>query len=225
MFVRVSLLKSQNNVKFALRLQAQETLARDKDQSIRELLAAYPKLKPSVQMLLAKDEKTGVRKALAKGHDEYFGESLCEDVQLYLSRDREGSVRLALAENKHLHPAAQVMLAGDALASVRLKLVEESGYMRPLAVETQLILVKDHDSDIRKELAGNLFGVLAMPSEEEVQLALASDLSTEVKQTIINSLRFGSIRVSDTVRRQLLEGLDDDVRETVEEMLDSNEDD
>lgn len=223
--VRVSLLKFENRFMFKLHLQAQETLARDKDQSIRELLAAYPKLKPSVQMLLAKDEKIGVRKALAKGNDEYLGVSLCEDVQLCLSRDRESSVRLALAENRHLHPAAQVMLAQDTLASVRLKLVEESGYMRPLAVETQRILVKDHDSNIRKELASNLFGMLAMPSEEDVQLALASDLSMEVKQIIIASLRFGSMRVSDAVRRQLLEGLDDDIRETVEEMLESNEED
>ncbi|RRW39683.1 AAA family ATPase [Pseudomonas luteola] len=223
--VRVSLLKRDNHFGFSLHRQAQEILARDKDQSIRELLALYPKLKPSVQMLLAKDEKIGVRKALANGHDEYFGGRLCEEVQLCLSRDLESSVRLALAGNQHLHPAAQVILAQDTLASVRLKLVEESGYRRQLEAETQRILVKDHDSNIRKELAGKLFGMLAMPSEEDVQLALASDPSMEVKQAIILSLRFGSMPVSDAVRRQLLKGLDDDIRETVEEMLDSNEED
>lgn len=223
--VRVALLKRESHFMFSLHTQAQEMLARDKDQPIRELLAAYPKLKPSVQLLLAKDEKIGVRKALAKGHDEYIGGSLCEEVQVALASDKESSVRLALAENRHLHPAAQLVLAQDSLASVRLKLVEESSYMRRLAAQTLRILVKDPDSNIRQELASKLFGMLAIPCEEDVQLALACDRNMEVKYAIIGSLRFGTSRVSDAVRQQLLEGLDDDTRETVEEMLDSSEED
>ncbi|OUM23848.1 AAA family ATPase [Pseudomonas putida] len=223
--VRTHLLKRDGFFMSTLHPLAQEALARDKNQPIRELLAAYPRLKPSAQMLLSKDEKISVRKALAKGHDEYIGGNLCEEAQLSLARDQESTVRLALAENRHLHPAAQLLLAQDTLANVRLKLVEASSFRRQLAAQTLRVLAKDPDSNIRQELAGKLFGMLAMPCEEDVQLALASDRSMEVKHAIISSLRFGGTRVSDAVRQQLLEGLDEDIRETVEEMLDSSEED
>jgi len=223
--VRTSLLKRDGFFMSTLHPLAQETLARDKNQPIRELLAAYPRLKPSAQMLLSKDEKIGVRKALAKGHDEYIGDNLCEEAQLSLARDQESAVRLALAENRHLHPAAQLLLAQDTLANVRLKLVEASSFRRQLAAQTLRVLAKDPDSNIRQELACKLFGMLAMPCEEDVLLALASDRSMEVKHAIISSLRFGGARVSDAVRQQLLEGLDEDIRETVEEMLNSSEED
>ena len=223
--VRARLLKRDCHYMFTLHTQAQEMLARDSDQPIRELLAAYPKLKPSVQLLLAKDDKIGVRKALAKGHKEWTGGSLCEEAQLRLSRDQESSVRLALAENHRLSPAAQALLAQDALASVRLKLVEASSYQRQLTPETQRILTKDHDSKVRQELASKLFGLLAIPSGEDVQLTLASDPDPDVRLAILVCLRYGSTRVSDAVKERLIEGLDDDTRQTVEEMLDSCEED
>lgn len=223
--VRTSLLKRDSSFMSTLHPLAQEALARDKNQPIRELLAASPLLKPSAQILLAKDEKIGVRKALAKGHDGHFGEQLCEEAQLQLARDQEETVRLALAENSHLHPAAQLLLAQDALVSVRLKLVEASSYWRQLTAQTLRVLAKDPNSEIRQKLASKLFAMLAIPCDEDVQLALASDQSMEVKHAIIRSLRFGNTRLSDAVREQLLEGLDEDIRETVEEMLDSSEED
>lgn len=222
--VRTSLLKRDDHFMRPLHSKAQEMLARDSNQPIRELLAANPKLKPSVQQLLAKDDKIGVRKALAKGHEEFFGESLCEEAQLLLSRDDESCVRLALAENQSLSPSAQEILAQDALASVRLKLVEASSYLRQLTPETQRILSKDPDSKVRQELACKLFGFLAIPSGEDVQLTLASDSDPGVKLAILGSLRYGgNMRMSDAVRERLLEELDDDTRQTVEEMLDSCE--
>ncbi|MDX7703313.1 AAA family ATPase [Aeromonas caviae] len=222
--VRTCLLKRDNHFVFTLHSQAQETLARDSDPFIRELLAAYPKLKASVQLVLAKDDKIGVRKALAKGHEEWFGGNLCEEAQLRLSLDQESSVRLALAENHSISPSAQEMLAQDALASVRLKLVEASSYLRQLTTETQRILSKDPDSKVRQELACKLFGFLAIPSGEDVQLTLASDPDPGVKLAILGSLRYsGNMRMSDAVRERLLEELDDDTRQTVEEMLDSCE--
>ncbi|TDV42458.1 ATPase family protein associated with various cellular activities (AAA) [Pseudomonas helmanticensis] len=223
--VRARLLERENHFMFTLHTQAQEMLARDSDQPIRELLATYPKLKPSVQLLLAEDEKIGVRKALARGHEDWFGASLCEEVQLRLSRDQQSSVRLALAENPKLSPATQALLAQDALPSVRLKLVEASDYLRHLTPQTQRILAKDPDSKVRRELAGKLFCPLAIPSEEDVQLTLASDPDPDVILAILVCLRYGSTRVSDAVKERLIEGLDDDTRETVEEMLNSCEED
>ena len=137
----------------------------------------------------------------------------------------ESRVRLGLAENRAVAPQTQGLLAQNALASVRLKLVESSSYMDQLTPEAQRILARDKDSKVRQELANRLFGLLAMPSEEDVQLTLASDPDTEVRLSILVSLRYGSTRVSDAVRARLIEGLDDDTRQTVEEMLDSCEED
>jgi hypothetical protein len=223
--VRTSLLRRDSHFMFSLHRQAQEVLARDSQQPIRELLAAYPKLTPSVQLLLAKDSMIGVRKALAKGYEEFIGANLCEKAQLLLAHDHESSVRLVLAEHCKLSPTVQALLAQDSLVSVRLKLVEASSLLRPLAPETQRILSKDHDSKVRQELAFHLFGVLVQPSEEDVQLTLASDPDPDVKRAVLASLRYGSRRISDAVKERLVEGLDDDTRQTVEEMLDSSEED
>ncbi|MCS5516784.1 HEAT repeat domain-containing protein [Pseudomonas qingdaonensis] len=97
--------------------------------------------------------------------------------------------------------------------------------MNQLTPEAQRILARDKDSKVRQELANRLFGLLAMPSEEDVQLTLASDPDKEVRLSILVSLRYGSTRVSDAVRARLIEGLDHDTRQTVEEMLDSCEED
>lgn len=223
--VRYRLLNRDSHFMFTLHIQAQKILARDCEQHIRELLAAYPKLKPSVQLLLVEDDEPGVRIALAKGNGDWGAGSLCEEAQRRLFNDEHSSVRLALAENRRLAPAVQALLAQDASVNVRLKLVESSSYMNQLTPETQRILAKDNDSKVRQELANRLFGLLAMPSDEEVQLTLASDPDTEVRLSILVSLRYGSTRVSDAVRAKLVEGLDEDTRQTVEEMLDSCEED
>ncbi len=223
--VRAQLLKRDFDFMFALHPKAQELLARDNNQSIRELLAIYPQLKPSVQLVLARDDKISVRAALARGNDEWLGNHLCEEAQLLLCEDKVSSVRTALAERRRLSTAAQALLAQDALASVRLKLVEASSYLNPLAPEAQRLLAKDPDSQVRQELALNLFGVLVQPSEEDVQLALAGDPDQDVKRAVLACLRYGSSRVSDEVKELLVQGLDEETRHTVIEMLDSYEED
>jgi len=223
--VRARLIERDSHFMFTLHSRAQEILAQDVEQDIRESLATYPKLKPSAQLVLAKDDEICVRIALARGNKDWNGGDLCEEAQLQLLRDEESSVHLALAENRRLSPATQALLAQNALASVRLKLVESSSYMNQLTPEAQRILARDKDSKVRQELANRLFGLLAMPSEEDVQLTLASDPDTEVRLSILVSLRYGSTRVSDAVRARLIEGLDHDTRQTVEEMLDSCEED
>ena len=130
-----------------------------------------------------------------------------------------------MVENCSLSHAAQALLAQDALVSVRLKLVEVSSYLRKLTPEAQRILARDQDSKVRQALAMQLFGVLVQPSEEDVQLALVSDPDSEVRLAILGCLRYGATRLSDAVKARLLETLDGDTRETVEEMLDSCEED
>lgn len=223
--VRSCLLQLDNRELFILHRLAQEILAHDSEQFIREQLAAYPNLTPSVQLILAKDEEVSVREALARGHDAWRGEALCEEAQLYLSRDEYSSVRLALAENSRLSHAAQMLLAQDALASVRLKLVEVSSYQRKLSPDAQNLLSRDQDSKVRQALAIQLFGVLVQPSEEDVQLALVSDPDPEVRLAILGCLRYGGTRMTDAVKARLLETLDSDTRQTVEEMFESCEED
>lgn len=221
--VRTSLLRRDDHFIFPLHRQAQEILARDNQQPIRELLAAYPKVTPSVQLLLAKDSMIGVRKALAKGLQEFIGANLCENAQLLLAQDHESSVRLVLAEHCKLSPTVQALLAQDSLVSVRLKLVEASSFLRPLAPEILRILSKDHDSTVRQELAFHLFGTLFQPCDEDVQLSLASDPDPAVRLAVLASLRVGSARVTDAVKGRLIEGLDDNTRQTFEGILHSFE--
>ncbi|MCS5516785.1 hypothetical protein NWF32_23070 [Pseudomonas qingdaonensis] len=64
--VRARLIERDSHFMFTLHSRAQEILAQDVEQDIRESLATYPKLKPSAQLLLAKDDEICVRIALAR---------------------------------------------------------------------------------------------------------------------------------------------------------------
>jgi len=97
--VRARLLEREDGVPRGLKRMTQEILAHDSDVKVRELLAAYPNLEPSAQLLLAADDSASIRKALAKGNGEWFGSPLSEEVQVRLAKDRDSDVRLALAEN------------------------------------------------------------------------------------------------------------------------------
>ena len=56
--VRARLIERDSHFMFTLHSRAQEILAQDVEQDIRESLATYPKLKPSAQLVLAKDDET-----------------------------------------------------------------------------------------------------------------------------------------------------------------------
>lgn len=214
--VRARLLKRENSIFSRLNRVAQEVLAQDRDLEIRQLLAAYPKLEPSVQLLLATDESVSIRKALAKGGEDWFGLRLSEEVQLRLAKDRDTGVRLTLAENRRLSPNVQALLAGDADTKVKLKLIDQ---LSPLSLQAQQILAVDPDSDIRQELVDRLFGVFPFASSEEIRLMLAGDQDEGVRDRIIRNLLspYSRGKCSDAVKARLLEGVDDAVREQLEE--------
>ncbi|VVP47607.1 hypothetical protein PS850_05234 [Pseudomonas fluorescens] len=198
---------------------AQEVLARDSDLEIRQLLAAYPELEPSVQLLLAKDESVSIRKALTKGGEAWSGSQLGEEVQLCLAKDRGTGMRLALAENHRLSSTAQVQLASDLNTSVKMKLLEESGIMNPLSPQAQQILAQDPSSGIRMGPVDKLFGFSPSASSEEIYLMLASDSDEKVRGRIIKHLvgPFSRGKCSDAVKARLLEGAEDGLREKLDE--------
>lgn len=196
-------------------------LARDKDASVRCAVAAKDHSGKTAQLLLANDPDIIVRSHLLK-RDKCVS-TLHTQAQEMLARDSYQPIRELLTAYPKLKPSVQLLLAKDPIASVRLKLVEASSYLHQLTPESQRILAKDHDSRVRQGLASKLFGPFAIPSGEDVQLTLVGD--PDVRLAIIASLRYGSTRVSDAVKERLIEGLDDDTRQTVEEMLNSYEED
>ncbi|PKM31578.1 MAG: AAA family ATPase [Gammaproteobacteria bacterium HGW-Gammaproteobacteria-11] len=207
----------------ALLPETQEILANDAEQSIRELLASQLGLPATVQRLIAKDRMIGVRRALAKGCEGGLGNGLCDDVQVLLTQDSDRGVRMALAENDRLSSEAQALLANDADKGVRLRLIETSSVERPLTPDVQRKLAIDPDIKVREALAIQLFGVHVQSSEDEVQLTLASD--PELRATILACLSYGIRRMSPLVKVRLLDDLEGDIRQTVEEILESWEED
>ncbi|RSM21807.1 AAA family ATPase [Aeromonas salmonicida] len=217
--VRASLLKRECSFFFHLKLTTQQILAKDSDTDIRTQLAAYPKLSPSVQKLLAEDKSVIVRQALAKGSEDWPHLSLNEEIQRLLARDCDINVRLALAENGRLSPEALMLLASDVNTSVKIKLIEESLHNH-LPLQVQRTLAKDPDAEVRKALARRLFGFLPPPSSEEIHLILANDQDEEVRDTIVFSVTspFAIARgkCSAAVKARLLEGASDTTRERLE---------
>ena len=207
--VRASLLKRECSFFFHLKLTTQQILAKDSDTDIRTQLAAYPKLSPSVQKLLAEDKSVIVRQALAKGSEDWPHLSLNEEIQRLLARDCDINVRLALAENGRLSPEALILLASDVNTSVKIKLIEESLHHH-LPLQVQRTLAKDPDAEVRKALARRLFGFLPPPSSEEIHLILANDQDEEVRDTIVFSvtspLAIARGKCSAAVKARLLEG-------------------
>ncbi|GKR06710.1 MULTISPECIES: AAA family ATPase [Aeromonas] len=217
--VRASLLKRECSFFFHLKLTTQQILAKDSDTDIRTQLAAYPKLSPSVQKLLAEDKSVIVRQALAKGSEDWPHLSLNEEIQRLLARDCDINVRLALAENGRLSPEALILLASDVNTSVKIKLIEESLHHH-LPLQVQRTLAKDPDAEVRKALARRLFGFLPPPSSEEIHLILANDQDEEVRDTIVFSvtspLAIARGKCSAAVKARLLEGASDTTRERLE---------
>ncbi|UZE59223.1 AAA family ATPase [Aeromonas veronii] len=217
--VRASLLKRECSFFFHLKLTTQQILAKDSDTDIRTQLAAYPKLSPSVQKLLAEDKSVIVRQALAKGSEDWPHLSLNEEIQRLLARDCDINVRLALAENGRLSPEALMLLASDVNTSVKIKLIEESLHNH-LPLQVQRTLAKDPDAKVRKALARRLFGFLPPPSSEEIHLILANDQDEEVRDTIVFSvtspLAIVRGKCSAAVKARLLEGASDTTRERLE---------
>lgn len=217
--VRASLLKRECSFFFHLKLTTQQILAKDSDTDIRTQLAAYPKLSPSVQKLLAEDKSVIVRQTLAKGSEDWPHLSLNEEIQRLLARDCDINVRLALAENGRLSPEALRLLASDVNTSVKIKLIEESLHHH-LPLQVQRTLAKDPDAEVRKALARRLFGFLPPPSSEEIHLILANDQDEEVRDTIVFSvtspLAIARGKCSAAVKARLLEGASDTTRERLE---------
>ncbi|MEE1920681.1 AAA family ATPase [Pseudomonas sp. 148P] len=217
--VKVRLLKRDQGYVRGLKRMAQQLLARDSELEIRQQLAGYEKLLPAVQLILAEDAAVSVRKALAKGGEDWYGVRLSEEAQLRLARDADVNVRLALAENKRLSPAAQTRLAADGSDSVKRKLLEECGMLSPLSLLAQEVLVCDPDSEIRKELVDKLFGIWALASSDEIHMKLASDADASVRKRIIANLLwpYSRCQCSDAVKERLLEDDDGSVRAQLEE--------
>ncbi|MFJ4373331.1 AAA family ATPase [Pseudomonas japonica] len=219
--VRSRLLQRPDGVTRRLERKTQQLLAQDSDLEVRKLLAVYPELDFAAQLLLAEDPAVSVREILAKGaEDNWFGTKLNEEVQARLARDAKVSVRLALAENHRLCPAAQARLAADADRSVKTKLLEESGFMNPLSLLAQQVLASDADSEVRKELVDKLFGVFAFPSSEEIHMKLANDPDETVRMQIMRNLLWPYNRgtCSNAVKERLLEGDDGSLRKRLEEV-------
>lgn len=202
------------------------TLSYDTELKIREQLAQYPWLTPTVQLKLAQDESVSVRKALAAQTDSRYNVPLSEEVQRRLQQDSALIIRQALATNRNLLPAIQVLLARDEQTSVKKALIDSTNsWGARLSLEAQHVLATDPSVEVRAELAAKLFDTFAPPTSEEILLLLAGDSFESVKAAIISSLRFGGEALTDAVKARLLEGLDDDTRESVEELLESCEED
>lgn len=218
--VRARLLQGEVDLLSELNPLTQEILARDSDPQVRKLLAQYPKAQPSVQVLLASDESATIRKALAQGSEDWCYWGLDAQAQLNLAKDRDVSVRLALAGNRRLTPKAQAVLAADSDTDVKLKLLDETGLMStPLSLQSQEILARDSDSTVRMGLVDKLFGIFRTPSSEEIHMMLASDADEAVRNRIIKNLLwpFSSGECSDAVKARLQAGTEDGLLEKLRE--------
>jgi len=225
--VRAELIKQAGGRSgFILSLAAQAILAEDSAYEVRALLAEYPDLSLALQHALAQDDTASVRKAIAAQPAYLWGRALSEDVQLRLLKDRETSVRMALAGNAQLLPHVQLALARDSEVKVRKTLSEKgSSYGPRLLPVVQKTLANDPDVNVRVALAHTLFGLCPPVTSEEILLTLAGDSNHQVKEAIVSFLNFGEMRYSEAVIARLREGLDDETREALEEALASCEED
>ena len=225
--VRTELLKrASGHPGFALKLMAQCLLTQDSEFEIRALLAEHPHLSLALQSHLAEDDSITVRKALAGTPSNRWGRALSEEVQLRLLKDRESSVRVALAGNAQLLPHVQLALARDTDIKVRKALIDKSSSYGPrLLIVAQKTLANDASEEVRIALASTLFGGHAPPSNEEILLTLAGDSSLEVKEAIAFSLSFGDAPFSEAVMTRLMEGLDEETRASLEDILASCDED
>ena len=143
-----SILK-QNALLLALTLSAaeqqalitalQQQLADDaKDLLSLRILAEYPNLAESVQVLLAKDSEIDVQKALAQNPN------LTESVQVLMAEAEvaDSSVRSHLAKNLNLTESVQVLLAKDSEKSVRRNLAKNPNLTESVHV---ILLAKDSE--------------------------------------------------------------------------------
>ncbi|MBR8655818.1 AAA family ATPase [Achromobacter sp. Marseille-Q0513] len=203
--VRARLVEQRDSFVFrGIGRKAQEMLAKDRDEKVRLALAAYGGLELSAQRILATDASVNVRKRLAKGNDNRLFTALGEDAQFILAHDKDAAVRLELAEQPGLSSEVQCRLAADPDRSVKLRLLQAHDFLHPLSIPAQLQFVRDPDSEIREALINLLFGILDVPSAEEVYSALSED--QEGRERIIRNLvifrRWG--KVSESLKQLLL---------------------
>lgn len=183
---------------------AQEILAQDRDEKVRYALAAYAGLVPSAQRILATDASASIRKRLAKAGSSPLFTRLSDDVQLILAKDKDTEVRLELAEQPGLSSDTQSQLAIDLDKGVRLRLLQTHDFLHPLSIPAQLRFARDPDPEIRGALIDTLFGIIDVPSAEEVYFALTED--QEEREKIIGNLMFFNRwgRASESLKDRLL---------------------
>ncbi|WP_440465728.1 AAA family ATPase [Pseudomonas sp. YH-1] len=214
--VRARLVQHSDLPGKSISLQVQEVLARDDEQPIRQLLATYPALEPSVQVLLTGDESISVRKTLAKFP--WLGE-LCEEAQIRLAQDIDLTVRLAFVESKKMLPNAQAVLAEDSFQQVKLKLIAEAAPRSQLGLEAQQVLVTDPDNKVRVALVDALLSFPQFVGSEEALLELAGDPDEEVRDRFISrpmNPQLGDSCIA-AVKARLLEVADHVLRAKLEE--------
>jgi hypothetical protein len=109
-------------------------------------------------------------------------------VQLILAKDKDTEVRLELAEQPGLSSDTQSQLAADLDKGVRLRLLQMHDFLHPLSIAAQLRFARDPDPEIRAALIDTLFGIIDVPSAEEVYFALTEN--PEERESIIRNLVF-----------------------------------
>lgn len=208
--VRTQLLTPEGGVFFgALKSEVQATLAHDTDLRIRQQLAQYPQLGPSVQVKLATDDSVNVRKTLASQSEHLFSAALVDEAQYILQKDLDVSVRLALTENRKLLPEVQALLASDHDTKVKLSLIENnSSWRHNLSIAAQQVLATDANPEVRTRLASTLFGIFSPASTEHIRLLLAGDTDEGVRRSILACIASarGGTKCSEAVMARLREG-------------------
>jgi len=208
--VRTRLLTSEEGyLTGGLKSQVQAILAQDGDWRIRQQLAKYPRLGPSVQVILATDDSVIVKKTLASQAEHPLSAALTADAQFMLQKDPDVSVRLALTENRQLLPTVQALLAGDHDIRVKLSLIENnSSWRNHFSIAAQQILAADPSPEVRTRLASTLFGLFAPDSTEPIRLLLAGDTDEGVRRVILACMASpgGGATCSEAVMATLREG-------------------
>lgn len=213
----------------ALHPDIQLRLASDESFQVRESLARLITLSESVQKTLLGDKDRDVRAALAQRSGEGC---LPEALQLELIRD-EQHVRLALAENHNLGPAAQLLLAQDPCVDVRQKLAEHSA----LASAALQYLIKDVEQ-VQVKLAENphlpptlLQQPLSRHPSEQVRIALCKNSALDIElqahlakdsSTQVRAALAGNKALASQLVELLMRDPEDHVRQALLHRWDSN---
>jgi hypothetical protein len=118
-----------------------------------------------------------------------------------LARDTSARVRQRAAENPHLPPTLQVLLARDGNLLVRERLLD---YQRPLTPAAQAVLAKDERAEIREVLAR------AKNLSDDVLSTLAGDRNITVRHAVA-----GRADISPQLQERLAQDDHDHVRQAL----------